>query len=246
MKEINSDLLDKTSYQFFEKNRYTISDFSLEGTDYSAICNNGWIKLHTTKGRVYWLSQNELAHISPDWKFHVSVIPEDIPRAWNLVSKIFLELRCKTGMKVTYLKENQGTAKGREITIYIYKYVEEYSTKSEIAKDYFLNYSDEHSEEFWYAFFRKIEEVLSENNIKPNGLAKGDKKLGKYVSIRNEAYIKIYGPKGDEDVYPPDNYGWNAANHNLPFNLKKFEKKSTWKLILISLIILSLAYLLCK
>ena len=113
-------------------------------------------------------------------------------------------------------------------------------------KDYFLNYSDEHSEEFWYAFFRKIEEVLSDNNISPNGLAKGDKKLGKYVSIRNEAYIRIYGPKGDEDVYPPDNYGWNAANQNLPFNLKKFEKKSTWKLILISLIILSLAYLLCK
>jgi hypothetical protein len=246
MKEINSDLLHRISYEFFESNRYTISDFTLEGVEYSAICNNGWIKLHTTKGKVYWLAQNELGHITPDWKFHISVVPEEIPRAWNLVSKIFLELRCRTGMKTTYLKENKNTAKGREITIYIYKYVEEYSTKSEIGTEYFLNYSDEHSENFWNSFFNKIEKVLSENKISSNGLAKGDKRLGEYVSIRNEAYIKITHQNDVEDHYPPDEYGWNAANQTHPFNLCKFVKKERSLFIYMSVILLIVAYLLCK
>jgi len=160
MNGINLDYLNSITFEFFVKNRYTISDFALDGIEYSAICNNGWIKLHTTKGKAYWLAQNELGHLTPDWKFHISVKNEDIPLAWNLVTKLFLEMRCRTGLKTTYLLENHNTAKGREITVYIFKYVPEYSTNSEIARDFFLNYSDEHSEDFWFIFYKKIEKIL--------------------------------------------------------------------------------------
>jgi hypothetical protein len=223
MENLNSAVLESISYEFFEKNRFTITDFKLEDTEYSAICNNGWIKLHTTKGKVYWLAQNELNHVTPDWKFHVSVVPEDIPRAWNLVTKIFLEMRCQSGMKTAYLKENTNTAKGREITIYIYQYVKGYSSISEIGKQYGLNLSDEHSENFWIRFFNKIEEILSINNIRSNGLANGDKKLGKYTSLRNEAYVRLK----NELVYPPDNFGWNAARQSFPFNYEKFRENNS-------------------
>ena len=253
MNGINSDdILSKISYQYFIENRYIISELQIESLDYSAICNNGWIKLHTTKGKAYWLSQNEMGHLSPDWKFHVSVVHEDIPKAWNIVSKLFLEMRCRSGMKVSYLKENQTTAKGREITIYIFKYIPEYSQKSEIAKDYLLNYADEHSEDFWFKFFQKIEESLSIEKIRSNGLAKGDKKLGNYVSIRNEAYIKIKNKDNlDIDEYPPDSCGWNASGHSLPFDLNRFEKNCIlyWKplhYILISFLILIISYISVK
>lgn len=36
----------------------------------------------------------------------------------------------------------------------------------------------------------KIEDYLSSEGIKSNGLAIGDLKLGRYVSLRNEAFIK--------------------------------------------------------
>jgi hypothetical protein len=41
-------------------------------------------------------------------------------------------------------------------------------------------------------------------------LALGDYKIGKYVSLRNEAFV--IGKKG-EYIYPPNEFGWNASNH---------------------------------
>lgn len=61
--------------------------------------------------------------------------------------------------------------------------------------------------------------MLESHGIESNGLAPGDLKVGKYVSLRNEAYIK---GKDNEHIYPPNEYGWNAAEHELPFSLQKF------------------------
>jgi hypothetical protein len=62
--------------------------------------------------RIYWIVQNEFEHKLRDWKFHVSVMHEDVPKAWNLLTKMFIEGRCRGCMKVNYLKESH-TPRGR-------------------------------------------------------------------------------------------------------------------------------------
>lgn len=57
------------TYEYFVQNRYKIS----ETKNYEALCNNGYIKLYAPNGRVYWHAQNECNHLTPDWKFHISI-----------------------------------------------------------------------------------------------------------------------------------------------------------------------------
>jgi hypothetical protein len=218
-----NELINKVSYKFFEENRYTITEFEYDKIDYTAICNNGFTKFYSNKCKAYWLSQNELSHLTPDWKFHVSVDYEDLPKAWDIIVKVLLENKFRTGVKTVYLKENSMVRKGREITVYIYKYIEDYS-HSPIAIEYSLSYSDEHSEDFWLNIFKLIEGNLKENGIRSNGLAVGDLKIGDYISLRNEAYI--YSKIEGVHEYPPDIAGWNPANHDLPFNLARFIKRN--------------------
>jgi hypothetical protein len=216
---VPKNILDEVSYNFFVENRYKITDFNHRSIEYSAICNNGFIKLHSTKGKVYWLTQNDLSHLTPDWKFHVSVVHEDVPRAWDLVAKIFIENCCRSGVKVMYLKENERVKRGREITFYIYKHDDLFKSNS-IANDFFLSIADEHSEDYWVHIFNTIERTLEENDIRSNGLAVGDYPIGKYVSLRNEAFV--FDVRTKLHVYPSDNSGWNAADHPLPFNINAF------------------------
>ena len=96
-------------------------------------------------------------------------------------------------MKSLYLKENTLIEKGREITIYIYKYDERYK-HGFIGCD--LSLADENSEAFWLDLIKTIEKALEANKIQSNGCAEGDLKLGKYISIRNESYI--VDKKGNE------------------------------------------------
>jgi hypothetical protein len=229
---MNKEILEKVSYQFFVENRYTITDFNLFDHEYSAICNNGFIKIYTNKGKAYWLAQNELGHLTPDWKLHVSVNHLDVPNAWNLVSEIFLRNKCKSGMKVAYLKENSGIKTGREITIYIYKYDIKYSEESEIGKEYILKESDEHNDNFWLKIIKEIEQTLELNKIRSNGTAEGDLKIGKYVSLRNEAFV--YCSERGVDVYPPDYRGWNAANHLTPTFMSNKKNYGIVKVFLIT------------
>lgn len=208
------------SYQYYEANRYLMPKHNLNGIEYEGMCTGGYTKLYTLPGKIYWLIQNSENHLTPDWKFHVSVRDSDVKTAWNLVARIFIGMGCRSGMKVKYLKENPQTVRGREITVYIPIYVKKYDL-SEIGNDIGFNSSIQQDEDFWYQLFDKIEETLKANNITSNGCAKGDLPLGEYVSLRNEAFVTI----GREECYPPDNYGWNAAKHELPFDIKRFQRK---------------------
>lgn len=100
---------DVFSYEFFERNRYTISEYN----NYECLCNNGFIKLYTIPTRVYWHTQNQFEHRTPDWKFHVSVKHQDLKKAWNLLVGLFLKMKCRAGMKTIYLRESEGSQKGR-------------------------------------------------------------------------------------------------------------------------------------
>ena len=243
-------LPDDFKYDYFLKNRYLMPKYSpiKNGIEYEGMCNNGYIKLYTIPGKIYWLLQNELCHSTPDWKFHVSVKDCDIQHAWNLIAKIFIEKQCKSSMKVKYTKENKLTVRGREITIYISIYDPIYD-KSDIGKDFHFNKEIEQDEDFWYDLFDKVETSLKENKIKSNGSAKGDLPLGNYVSFRNEAFIICNNE--NIEIYPPDKDGWNAKKHDLPFNIIRFQRvkeinSSPYFMFLVvgTLIIFALAFIL--
>lgn len=91
---------------------------------YRLLDSNGFLLLHTLRGRVYWISQNVTNHTTPDWKLHFSICEEDLGNAWNIIADLFIESKCEVGMKVTTSgpKFCQSGQRGREITVYIYQY----------------------------------------------------------------------------------------------------------------------------
>jgi hypothetical protein len=64
-----------------------------------------------------------------------------------------------------------------------------------------------HSWAFYRDFIRSAEDILSKNNIVPNGCADGDLPLGKYASLRNETFVIIE----NRFIYPPNGCGYNGA-----------------------------------
>jgi len=236
--------MDEFTYKYFIENRYSTPSKIVKNIKYSAICNNGFTKLYTDNCRAYWIIQNEFSHKIPDWKFHISVINEDVSKAWDIVSSIFMNLGCRSGMKVAYLKENTNTARGRELTVYIYKYHEKFK-ESYINEDHNLNLSDEHSEEFWINFYEIVENELRKNNIRSNKCAKGDLQLGEYISLRNEAFV--YSKSLGLDIYPLDQHGWNALKHKPPFNIDMFIKSKSKKIyVLIAILVLLCSIIIYK
>jgi hypothetical protein len=102
--------------------------------EYAVLHTGGFLRICTSRGRVYWLAQNEHEHTTPDWKLHFSVALDDIPRAWDIVACAFVQQHCEIGMKAVLLDSGVGdeasagrqqdwqqTQRGRELTVYIYQ-----------------------------------------------------------------------------------------------------------------------------
>jgi hypothetical protein len=91
--------------------------------NYEVLHNGGFLRLFTTRGRIYWSAQNETSHITPDWKIHFSCCIEDIPRAWNSLAALFIDMKCEIGMKATTVERANWSERqrGREITVYLYR-----------------------------------------------------------------------------------------------------------------------------
>jgi len=116
---------------------------------------------------------------------------------------------------------------GREITVYIYQHHSDYDNEDLCS----LSKDDERNFQFWNNFASQAEQQLSSAGVRSVRINCGDKKFGnQYVSIRNEAFIK-YNPKWTidqqtcdtrngilSDIYPPNDAGWNAADHKYPFS----------------------------
>lgn len=70
---------------------------------------------------------------------------------------------------------------------------------------------------FWFTFIREAERRLAERGVRSRGCAEGDFPLPncEYASLRNEAFVSV--EKGKDPIYPPNDKGWNAANHPCPF-----------------------------
>ena len=67
---------------------------------------------------------------------------------------------------------------------------------------------------------KSIEQILKGYGVESNGLAEGDYPLGRYVSFRNEAFVRT---ANGESIYPPNNVGWNPRHQRIPINLEKFK-----------------------
>ena len=207
------------------------------------LVTNGFVKLYTLKGRLYNCKQNAEFHTLPDWKFHFNIHIEDISKAWKVITESFFKNLINNlkeedisediviSMKAfnkNLCKEND-IPKGREITIYIYTFNEklneepeeiEYEDEKGNKKITKINFTkkDERNFYFYYNLLVNIEKELNNLNIRQrvkNGVAEGDLWLGKYTSLRNEAYCKN---NEDEYVYPPNENGWNSSGNKMPFD----------------------------
>ena len=207
------------------------------------LVTNGFVKLYTIKGRLYNCKQNNYNHTLPDWKFHFNINIEDIPKAWEIITKLYFKHIINNtkeedikediviAMKAfnTNLVSENSIPKGREITIYIYTYneklneePEEFEVEDEKGNKknvkFIFTKKDEKNFNFYYNLLIDIEKGLKNANIRQrieNGVAAGDLWLGKYVSLRNEAYWKN---EEDDYIYPPDEKGWNSIKQKKPFN----------------------------
>lgn len=191
---------------------------------YELLVSNGFVKLYASKGRAYWIAQVVVSeHKSPDWKIHFSVRNrEDMSRAWEAVGRVFVSTQCRSSMKaISPLQTGWPDAMhGREVTVYIFKFHPAYGKGLPIRKDdgHFgrirIDRSDEHDDSFWSHFIVSAEAALDSAGVSPGRCANGDLAIGKFASLRNEAFVVDRG----ELKYPPNQLGWNAAKQALPFS----------------------------
>lgn len=240
-------------YEYVFQNRYSMPKHKYNNIEYELLCTNGFIKLYTIETRAYWMAQNMNGNLPSDWKFHVSIKKEQIPKAWDIIVKIFIKLKCKSGMKVIFLKDDVHVVKGREITIYIYRYDKRFGEGLKGGNELFkLSKENEQDGFFWFNFVDKCEKKLTKNQIIIQGCADGDLPIGKYFSLRNESFVlhKIILPNneiGYEYQYPFNEDGWNKNNQRLPFSLKywnipSYTNKSKYVCSSVVLIILSICF----
>lgn len=205
--------------------------------EYEILHTGGFLRLCTERGRVYWLAQNTIDHRPPDWKLHFSILPRDVPRAWDVLSALFVARACDFGMKAVAaeaLPSWPQRQRGRELTVYIFQHCAVYNGGGPMMDccppgsehRFWLGPEFQRDPAFWSAFVEEAEHLLHAAGIERHrGFAEGDVPLGWYASLRNEAFIPGYeeienGKRGVATfIYPPNEAGWNAAGHLLPLHV---------------------------
>lgn len=206
--------------------------------EYEILHTGGFLRLCTERGRVYWLAQNTEEHRTPDWKLHFSILPRDVPRAWDALSALFMAHACDFGMKAVSgdaLASWPRRQHGRELTIYIFQHCWDYDgggpmmdcCKPGTEHRFWLGPEFQRSPSFWSSFVAEAERVLLDAGIENHGgTAIGDVALGRYASLRNEAFVLRREQTNQHRrngamtfIYPPNEAGWNAAGHPLPMHV---------------------------
>ena len=211
-------------YEVATSQRFEIPKRTIGKKKYELLVSNGFVKLYASKGRAYWIAQVVVSeHKSPDWKVHFSVARrEEVSRAWDAIGKVFVSTQCKSSMKaISPLQTGwPDSMHGREVTVYIFRYHSSYGKGLPIRKDdgHFglipISKDDEHDDRFWIEFIEKAEDALESAGVTPGRCADGDLAIGKFSSLRNEAFVV----ENSELKYPPNHLGWNAAKQSLPFS----------------------------
>ena len=165
-------------------------------------------------------------------KLHFSVAPADVPRAWDIIVPLFVNLGLDFGMKArTDFEHWPSQQRGREITVYIYRGSEAFEWGGPKAglvshcelHEYWLGPEFELPGAVYLAFARAAEAALATAGVESHGgIANGDCALlpgASFCSLRNEAYVRVPGG-GEELHYPPNDAGWNAADHPCPVKVQ--------------------------
>jgi len=205
---------------------------NIGGRELEVLHTGGFLRLYHIRCRVYWLAQNMQEHITPDWKIHFSIDLSDREKAWDILAAIFIESGFETGMKVTYESEERWPEKqrGREFTVYVYKYDDTYGQGPDPSKpEWELGKKHNVASIHWEEFILRAERALRENGIRCRGCADGDLHLGRYASLRNEAYIPRTRKESEKEItlyeMPPNSCGWNAAGHKCPMEFARIQRK---------------------
>lgn len=226
--------------------------------------DDGFVRLYTMLGHRYWIAQAEMLHRTPDWKLHFSVDLEDVPLAWNIIAFYFIKRRCLSAMKaVNLMSSPPDFMRGREITVYIYRYHQSYIGKLFYDEDtpFDLDSEYEQTGAFWLSWASYVDDALSQAGVRCNGLADGDRLLGRYCSYRNEAFVRVSptacarllaqerafqetfsGAAGR--TYPPNILGYNAARHADPFS--EPSNRRAWFAVFAFIIAWVVAFLLAR
>ena len=211
-------------------------DVSNGDVRYSILHNGGFLRIRTDKGQVYHYLQAKYFYQLPDWKLHFSIHQDDLGKAWNIIAGLFIEKKCLSAMKM--IVEDYGALvwppdmHGREITVYIYQHKWYYESLDFVT----LPTRDmQQSKEFWQDFWMTAEARLAEHNVREIAHPVGDNPLGRYCSLRNEAFIPMRTAweqtipasrrvsfMNREYCYPPNEAGWNAAGHKNPLMPRVF------------------------
>jgi hypothetical protein len=209
--------------------------------EYEILHTGGFVRLCTERGRVYWLAQNSCEHTSPDWKIHFSILPRDVPRAWDIITEIFMSNGCDFGMKAVAsdaLLSWPESQRGRELTVYIFQHCHAYADGGPMMDlcspgtehRFWLGPEFQRGSDFWCDFVRQAEHALRMAGIDSHGgAADGDLPLGKYASLRNEAFVaarvEMHGSAAlPIFIYPPNMSGWNAARHTVPLRIPFYRR----------------------
>lgn len=220
---------------------FTVSGSSAEDLLTYQIQNSvddGFVRLYTMAGHRYWIAQAENGHRTSDWKLHFSIRRDDLAAAWNAVSELFIHCRCSAAMKmVNGHTEPPVFMAGRELTVYIYRHSSKYNRCHffENDKAQCLSRSLDQSSDFWRSFVAAAERALQLAGLQPGPLADGDRMLGRYCSLRNEAFVRVpprikaqftddersffesfKSGTRDGSTYPPNALGYNAFGHQDP------------------------------
>ena len=240
------NLLDERfDYTYAITNRYLMPNIYIKignkKVRISLIVSNGFVKLYSIKGRVYWIQQMRRGALAPDWKIHFNINHDDIPKAWKIISESLLYHKIKhtkeqeiiddifVSMKAINTNLNKNfpqSMDGREITVYIYMYDEllneddgnglEINCENEegvyAKKEIKYRKNEEEKFDFWKEFLIDTEKKLLKEKIRT-------KKIG---AADGDLFLGKYCSLRNETFYfskyPENDKGWNATKKKMPFN----------------------------
>lgn len=175
--------------------------YEFGGKQYTVVCESTEIVwLYTPTGLEY-LKNRFIMSIgeAPNWTIQFSVHPDDLARAFDISSDLFMKSGGLVGIRAS------PKLKGRELTFYVYQ-------DSPLASPFDLH----QTKDFWSKFTKNVDHLFHTQKIRYSELPYGNKFSGisSYASIRNEAFVN--------GKYPEETDGWNAAKQAIPYTLLPF------------------------